>query len=116
SGGMVASNHLAVEIMKGMTGMDMVHIPYRGNTAAYPDLIGGRVQLIFADFASVRPHLESRALRALAVTSVERWDTLPGVPTVAETLPGYEASAWHGFAVPKGTPPEIIDTLNKAIN
>jgi tripartite-type tricarboxylate transporter receptor subunit TctC len=116
SGGTGGSNHLAGEILKGLTGMDIVHVPYRGNAAAYPDLISGRVQLILADFGSVKPHLQAQALRPLAVTSVARLDALPDLPTVAETVPGYEASAWYGFAVPKGTPPEVVETLNKAIN
>jgi tripartite-type tricarboxylate transporter receptor subunit TctC len=116
SGGTGGSSHLAVEIFKGVVGIDVLHIPYRGNAAAYPDVISGRVHMIFADYGSVRPHLESNALRAIAVTSLARWDTMPGVPTVAETVPGYEASAWYGFAVPKGTPTDVIDTLNKTIN
>ena len=116
SGGVGGSNHLAGEMFKSQTGIDIVHVPYRGNAAAYTDLIGGQIQLIFADIGSSRHHIQSGALRALAVTSVARSDSLPGVPTVAETVPGYEASAWYGFGVPRGTPADIVEKLNREIN
>ena len=104
SGGVGSSNQLAVELFKSMTGTDLVHVPYRGNAAAYPDLISGNIQLIFADIASGRPHAQSGALRALGVTAAKRLATLPDVPAIAETVPGYEADGWYGFAAPKGTP------------
>jgi tripartite-type tricarboxylate transporter receptor subunit TctC len=116
SGGIGSSSHLSTEIFKGMTGTDLVHVPYKGNAAAYADLIGGRVSMILADRLSALPHLQSGALRAIAVTSTARFEAMPDVPTVSETVPGYEASAFYGFGVPRGTPPEIIDKLNATIN
>jgi tripartite-type tricarboxylate transporter receptor subunit TctC len=116
SGGIGSSNQLAAEMLKSMTGIDLVHVPYRGNAAAYADLISGNVQLIFADVASGRPHAQSGALRPLGVTAPKRLATLPDIPAIAETVPGYEANGWYGFAAPKGTPPAIIEKLNAAIN
>ncbi len=116
SGGVGSSNQLAAELFKVMTGTDLVHVPYRGNAAAYTDLIGGQIQLIFADVASGRQHAQSGALRALGVTAPKRLATLPDVPAIAEAVPGYEANGWYGFAAPKGTPPEIVEKLNAAIN
>ncbi len=116
SGGVGSSNQLAAEMFKVMTGTDFVHVPYRGNAAAYADLIGGQVQLIFADVASGRTHAQSGALRALGVSAPKRLATLPELPAIAETVAGYEANGWYGFAAPKGTPREIIDKLNATIN
>ncbi len=116
SGGVGSSNQLAAEMFKTMTGTQLVHVPYRGNAAAYTDLISGQVQFIFADVGSVRAHVQSGTLRGLAVTSAKRLSTLPDIPTVAETVPGYEAYAWYGFAAPKGTPVDIVDKLNREIN
>jgi tripartite-type tricarboxylate transporter receptor subunit TctC len=116
SGGVGSSNQLAGELFKVMTETNFVHVPYRGNAAAYTDLIGGQIQLIFADVASGRPHVQSGALRALGVTAPARLATLPEVPAIAEFVPGYEANGWYGFAAPKGTPAEIVEKLNAAIN
>jgi tripartite-type tricarboxylate transporter receptor subunit TctC len=116
SGGAGASNHLAGEMFKTMAGIDIVHVPYRGNAAAYADLLSGRVQLIFADIGSSLAHVKAGALRGIAVTSRMPLPALPGVPTVAETVPGYEASAWYGFGVPKATPRGVVDKLNREIN
>jgi tripartite-type tricarboxylate transporter receptor subunit TctC len=116
SGGVGSSNQLAGEMFKVMTGTDFVHVPYRGNAAAYADLIGGQVQLIFADVASGRTHAQSGALRALGVSAPKRLATLPELPAIAETIAGYEANGWYGFAAPKGTPREIIEKLNATIN
>jgi tripartite-type tricarboxylate transporter receptor subunit TctC len=116
SGGVGSSNQLAAELFKVMTGTDLVHVPYRGNAAAYTDLIGGQIQLIFADVASSRQHAQSGALRALGVTAPARLATLPDVPAIAEAVPGYEANGWYGFAAPKGTPADIVEKLNAAIN
>lgn len=116
SGGIGSSNQLAAELFKAMTGTDLVHVPYRGNAAAYTDLISGNIQLIFADVASGRPHAQSGALRPLGVTAPARLATLPDVPAIAEAVPGYVADGWYGFAAPKGTPREIIAKLNATIN
>ena len=116
SGGVGSSNQLAGELFKVMTATNFVHVPYRGNAAAYADLIGGQIQLIFADVASGRPHVQSGALRALGVTAPTRLATLPDIPAIAEFVPGYEANGWYGFAAPKGTPAEIVEKLNAAIN
>jgi tripartite-type tricarboxylate transporter receptor subunit TctC len=99
-----------------MTGVNMVHVPYRGNAPAVTDLIAGQVQVMFADTPSSIAHVRAGILRALAVTTAERSEILPEVPTVREFLPGFEASNWFGVAAPKDTPPEIIDKLNKEIN
>jgi tripartite-type tricarboxylate transporter receptor subunit TctC len=116
SGGIGSSNQLAAELFKTMTGTELVHVPYRGNAAAYTDLISGTIQLIFADIASGRPHAQSGALRPLGVTAPKRLATLPDVPAIAEAVPGYDANGWYGFAAPKGTPREVIAKLNAAIN
>jgi tripartite-type tricarboxylate transporter receptor subunit TctC len=116
SGGIGSSNQLAAELFKVMTGTDLVHIPYRGNAAAYTDLISGNIQLIFADIASSRQHAQSGSLRALGVTAPVRLPTLPDVPAIAESVPRYEANGWYGFAAPRKMPPEIIEKFNAAIN
>jgi tripartite-type tricarboxylate transporter receptor subunit TctC len=116
SGGTGSSNQLAGELFKVMTGTELVHVPYRGNNAAYTDLISGNIQLIFADVASGSQHAQSGALRALGVTAPTRLATLPDVPAIAEAVPGYAANGWYGFAAPKGTPRDIVATLNAAIN
>ena len=116
SGGIGSSSHLSTEIFKGITGTNLVHVPYKGNAAAYADLVGGRVSMILADRLSAMPHIQSGGLRAIAVTSTSRFEAMPDVPAVAETVPGYEASAFYGFGVPRGTPPDIIERLNTVIN
>jgi tripartite-type tricarboxylate transporter receptor subunit TctC len=116
SAGVGSSNHLTGEMFKAIAGIDMVHVAYRGNAAAYSDLIADRVQLIFADLASSEQHVRSGALRGLAITSPHRSEKLPDVPALAETIPGFEASAWYGFGVPKGTPERIVIKLNHEIN
>ena len=108
--------HLCGELFKMMTGVNMVHVPYRGNAPALTDLIGGQVQMMFADALSSIEHIKAGKLRALAVTSAVRSEILPEVPTVSEFLPGFEAGNWFGIAAPKNTPLEIIDKLNKEIN
>ena len=107
---------LCGELFKMITGVNMVHVPYRGNAPAVTDLIAGQVQLMFADTPSSIEHIRAGKLRALAVTSAVRSEILPGVPTVAEFLPGFEAPNWFGVAAPRNTPPEIVDKLNKEIN
>ena len=110
------SVHLSGELFKLMTSVQMANIPYKGSAPALTDLIAGTVQVIFDNMPPSLPHIRSGKLRALAVTTAMRSDALPDVPTVAETVPGYEASAFYGMGVPKGTPPEIIDKLNNEIN
>jgi tripartite-type tricarboxylate transporter receptor subunit TctC len=107
---------LCGELFKMMTGVNMVHVPYRGNAPALTDLIAGQVQLMFADTPSSIGHIKSGKLRALAVTTPVRSEILPELPTVAEFLPGFQASNWFGVAAPRNTPPEIVDKLNKEIN
>ena len=107
---------LCGELLKMMTGVDMVHVPYRGNAPALTDLIAGQVQLMFADTPSSIEHVRAGKLRALAVTTSTRSEFLPEVPTVDEFLPGFEATNWYGVAAPKNTPTEIIGKLNKEIN
>jgi tripartite-type tricarboxylate transporter receptor subunit TctC len=116
SGGVGGPQHLAGELFKYMAGVDLVHVPYHGSTPALTDLLAGNVQVMFDVTPSSLPHIKAGELRALAVTSPQPLDFLPGVPTVAQFLPGYEAFGWIGFGAPKDTPPAIIDTLNKAIN
>jgi len=110
------SVHLSGELFKMMTGVQMTHIPYKGSAPALTDMIAGTVHVMFDNMPSSLPHIQAGKLRALAVTTSKRSDALPDVPTVAETVPGYEASAFFGMSAPKGTPPEIIDKLNKEIN
>ena len=116
SPGIGTTIHLCGELFKMMTGVNMVHVPYRGNAPAVTDLIAGQVQVMFADTPSSIEHVRAGKLRALAVTTAVRSEILPEVPTVSEFLPGFEASNWFGVAAPKNTPPEIIDKLNKEIN
>jgi tripartite-type tricarboxylate transporter receptor subunit TctC len=116
SPGIGSTIQLCGELFKIMTGVDMVHVPYRGNAPAVIDLIAGQVQVLFADTPSSIAHVRAGKLRALAVTTVERSKILPGVPTVSEFLPGFEASNWFGVVAPKNTPPEIIEKLNREMN
>jgi tripartite-type tricarboxylate transporter receptor subunit TctC len=107
---------LAGELFKMMAGVNMVHVPYRGGAPMITDLVGGQVQIGFDVMTTSLPHIRSGALRALAVAGQNRFDMLPDVPSIAETLPGYEARTWAGVGVPRGTPPEIIARLNRDIN
>src|SRR5262245_33566714 len=116
SGGIGTSVHIAGELFKMMAGVNLVHVPYRGSAPALTDMISGQVHVMFDILTSSIQHIRSGALRALAVTSVRRSEALPGLPTVGEFLPGYEATAWYGIAAPKNTPSEIVDKLNKEIN
>src|SRR5262249_47139212 len=110
------SSHLAGELFKSMTGVDMLHVPYRGSPQAHIDLMSGQVQVMFDTLTASLPHIRSGAFRALAVTGKTRFEALPDIPTVAETVPGYDVSGWAGFCAPRGTPPEIIERLNREIN
>jgi len=116
SSGVGTSVHLSGALFMMMTGVDLVHVPYRGSAPALTDMLGGQVQVMFDNLPSSIGHIQGGRLRALAVTTTERSKALPDVPTVADTVPGYEASAWFGMAVPKGTPRAIIDKLNAAVN
>jgi tripartite-type tricarboxylate transporter receptor subunit TctC len=116
SSGTGTSTHLSGELYKYMTGVDMKHVPYKGAGPATTDLIGGQVDLIFDNMPSIIGHIRNGTVRALAVTSAQRSPALPDVPTVAESVPGYEASAWFGVSVPKGTPAAVVARLNREIN
>jgi tripartite-type tricarboxylate transporter receptor subunit TctC len=116
SGGVGTTSHLSAELLKMMAGVDILHVPYRGAAPAVTDLIGGRVQVMFDPIASSLEYIRAGRLRPLAVTTRERSVALPDVPTVADFVPGYETSVWFGVGVAKGTPTEVIERLNKAIN
>ncbi|MEI8266944.1 MAG: tripartite tricarboxylate transporter substrate binding protein [Betaproteobacteria bacterium] len=116
SSGNGTSVHLSGELFKFMTGCDMVHVPYKGAGPALVDLIGGQVHVLFDNLPSSIGHIRGGRLRALGVTSEGREPSLPGVPTVGETVPGYEATAWFGIGMPKGTPREIINKVNAEVN
>jgi tripartite-type tricarboxylate transporter receptor subunit TctC len=108
--------YVAAELFKMMAGVDLVDVNYQGEAPAMPDLISGQTQIMFGVMPSSLGYLQSGKLRALAVTSAKRQDVLPGIPTMSETLPGYEAYGWYGIVAPKGTPAEIIRRLNTEIN
>ena len=116
SGGNGAPSHVAGELFKMMAGIDLVHVPYRGAAPALTDLLGGQVQVYFGPMPASVEHIKAGRLRALAVTTAKRSESMPDLPTVGELLPGYEASTWYGIGAPKATPPEIVDKLNKEIN
>jgi tripartite-type tricarboxylate transporter receptor subunit TctC len=116
SAGTGTSQHVAGELFKIMAGIDMVHIPYRGTGPALTDLLAGRVQVLFLGAVSSMKYVESGKLRALALTSAARSPALPNLPTMAEFLPGFEASLFYGMGAPRNTPAEIIERLNKEIN
>jgi tripartite-type tricarboxylate transporter receptor subunit TctC len=116
SAGVGSAPHMYWELFRSVTGVDMVHVPYRGGGPAVTDLLGGQVLVYFGTFASTIEHVRAGRLRALAVTSPQRAAVLPDIPAMAEYLPGYEASIYVGIAAPHGTPSEIIEQLNKIIN
>jgi tripartite-type tricarboxylate transporter receptor subunit TctC len=116
SSGAGTSVHLSGELFKYMTGIDMKHVPYKGAGPAINDLIGGQVDVLFDNMPSIIGHIRGGAVRALGVTSAQRSPALPDVPSVSEVVPGYEASAWFGMSVPKGTPRPIVDRLNREVN
>jgi tripartite-type tricarboxylate transporter receptor subunit TctC len=117
SSGVGASPHLSGELLKFMAGIDLVHVPYRGSSAAYPDLMTGKVHVFFDNLsAPVLELIRAGKLRALGVTSADRWAATPDIPTIAETLPGYEVIIWYGVLAPKNTPAEILAVLGKTIN
>jgi tripartite-type tricarboxylate transporter receptor subunit TctC len=116
SSGTGTSVHLSGELFKSMTGCDMIHVPYKGAGPALIDLIGGQVDVLFDNLPSSVGHIKGGKIRALAVTSQEREPSMPQLPTIGETVPGYEATAWFGIGMPKGTPREIIDKVNAEVN
>jgi tripartite-type tricarboxylate transporter receptor subunit TctC len=116
SGGIGTLSHVEGELFKMITGVNLVHVPYRGLGPALTDLLGGQVQVMFASMSASIEHVRANKLRALAVTTPTRSDQLPDVPTVAEFVPGYEASGWFGIGAPNGTSSEVVDQLNKQIN
>jgi tripartite-type tricarboxylate transporter receptor subunit TctC len=116
SAGPGTPQNIACELFKMMAGVDLVHVPYRGGAPAATDLVAGHLQVIFAPISESIQHIQADKLRALAVTTTARLDVLPDVPTIAEYVPGYEASGFAGIGAPKGTPPDIIDRLNKELN
>jgi tripartite-type tricarboxylate transporter receptor subunit TctC len=116
SSGTGTSVHMSGELFMAMTGVKMAHVPYKGAGPALVDLMAGTVDVIFDNLPSSIGHIQGGKIRAIAVTTDKRNPALPDVPTVAETVPGYEASAWFGMGVPKGTPADVIDKLNKAVN
>jgi tripartite-type tricarboxylate transporter receptor subunit TctC len=115
SSGYGTSVHMSGELFKAMTKCDMVHVPYRGSAIAFPDIISNKVQLIFDNLPSALAQAKSGNVRALGVTSPQRWAGVPDVPAIAETVPGFESVGFYGISAPKGTPPEVVDTLNKAV-
>ena len=116
SGGAGTPSHLYGELFKKMTGVELVHVPYRGGGPAVIDLLSGQVQVFFGTVSVSTDHIRSGKLRALGVTTSTRMDVLPDVPPMSDFVPGYEANGWEGIVAPKDLPPEIIDTLNKEIN
>jgi tripartite-type tricarboxylate transporter receptor subunit TctC len=110
------TSHLAGELFQAMTGTKLVHVPYRGEAFALSDMISGQVEVMFDTLSAALPHIRSGALRALGVTSKTRYEALPDVPTVDETVAGYEAISWGGIGVPRGTPAEMVERLNREIN
>ena len=116
SAGNATVTHMAGELFKMMAGVNMVHVPYRGDATALTDLLGGQVQRVLQPHAASIEYIRAGKLRALAVTTATRSEALPDMPTVGEFVPGYEASGWYGVGAPKDTPAEIVDKLNKEIN
>ena len=116
SAGIGTASHLAGQLFNAMTGANLQHVPYRGDGPAMVDLIGGQIQVGFATMTASIGHIRSGQLRALAVTTLKRSDALPGIPTVAETVPGFEASSWFGIAAPKGTPADVVSLINRETN
>ena len=116
SGGVGTSPHLCGELLKAMTGINMLHVPYRGAAPALVDLLAGQVQVMFDNLPGEIGTIKTGKVRALGVAATKRVPQLPDVPAIAEVVPGYEANVWYGISAPKGTPPEIVDRLNRAVN
>jgi tripartite-type tricarboxylate transporter receptor subunit TctC len=116
SSGPGSSLHMAAELFMSMTKTRMQHVPYKGSSAAHPDLLAGRTAMIFDTVTAIRGHVKSGAVRGIAVTTVKRSSAMPELPTIAETLPGYDASTWGGILAPAGTPKDVVAKLNSSIN
>jgi tripartite-type tricarboxylate transporter receptor subunit TctC len=116
SSGVGGLTHLATELMLNMAKLQMIHVPYKSTGAAMADLLSGQAQLIVGSLLPTLPHFQTGKLRPLAVTTAKRWYSLPNVPTLAETLPGYEVELWFGMMAPRGTPAAVIDRLNSVVN
>jgi tripartite-type tricarboxylate transporter receptor subunit TctC len=116
SAGNASAGHLSGELFKMMAGVNLIHVPYRGNGPALADLLGGQVEVLFPSLPSSIEYIKAGKLRGLAVTSAKRSEALPDLPTIGEFVQGYEMSAWFGAAAPKATPHEIVDKINKEIN
>jgi tripartite-type tricarboxylate transporter receptor subunit TctC len=116
SGGVGTSPHLSGELFKVMTGVNLVHVPYRGTAPALTDLLAGQVQVLFDNLPGSIGHIRTGKVRALGVTASKRVNAIADVPTISETVPGYEASVFYGISAPKGTPPDVIEKLNGAVN
>jgi tripartite-type tricarboxylate transporter receptor subunit TctC len=116
SSGPGSSLHMAAELFMSMTKTKMQHVPYKGSSAAHPDLLAGRTAMIFDTITAVRGHVKSGAVRGIAVTTAKRSSAMPELPTIAESLPGYDASTWGGILAPAGTPKDVVARLNSAIN
>jgi tripartite-type tricarboxylate transporter receptor subunit TctC len=116
SAGSGSLTHVSTALFAILTGVELVHVPYRGEAPGLTDLLAGQVQLMFPSTTAAMPYVKAGTLRPLAVTSAARWDGLPDIPAVAELVPGYAATAWHGVGTPKNTPAAVVDTLNREIN
>jgi tripartite-type tricarboxylate transporter receptor subunit TctC len=116
SAGIGSTGHLAGELFKMMAGVNLIHVPYRGNAPALTDLIAGQIEVLFPSLGSSIEYVKTGKLRALAVTGATRSDAVPDLPTVAETLPGYQAASFYGIGAPRNTPAEVVEVLNKAVN
>jgi tripartite-type tricarboxylate transporter receptor subunit TctC len=116
SAGVGSTGHLAGELFKLMAGVNLIHVPYRGNAPALTDLIAGQIDVLFPSLGSSIEYVRAGTLRALAVTGSTRSDALPELPPVADTLPGYEAASFYGIGAPRNTPGEIVEALNKTVN
>jgi tripartite-type tricarboxylate transporter receptor subunit TctC len=116
SGGIGSAGHVSGELFKMLTGVNMIHVPYRGAAPALTDLLGGQVQVLFDTIPASIEYIRAGRTRPLAVTTVTRSEALPNIPTMGESLPGYEASTWYGVGAPRNTPADIVDKLNKEIN
>jgi tripartite-type tricarboxylate transporter receptor subunit TctC len=115
SSGNGTSVHMSAELFKALTKIEMTHVPYRGSSAAMPDLISNKVQVMFDNLPGALEQVRGGTLRGLGVTSPQRWPGVPDVPAIAETVPGFESVGFYGISAPKGTPPEIVEILNKAV-